>query len=73
VSSSVTLAAVGEASLAYHARRGDFSRWILHVFSDWQLAAQLRKVESRWTRGEITDLRSALDRPIALRYGEMPA
>jgi hydroxymethylpyrimidine pyrophosphatase-like HAD family hydrolase len=67
------LAAVGETSLAHHARRGDFSRWILHVFSDWQLAAQLRKVESRWTRGEITDLRSALDRPIALRYGEMPA
>lgn len=64
------LAAASEASLAHHARRGDFSRWILHVFSDWQLAAQLRKVESRWTRGEIADLRTALDRPIALRYGE---
>ncbi len=66
-------AAVGsleQSVLADHARRGDFSRWVEDVFSDTALAALLRKVEARWARGEIDDLRRALADPIALRYGD---
>jgi hypothetical protein len=54
--------------LAFHAERGDFSRWTLGVFSDATLAQQLRKLESRWRRGEVGDLRDALDRLVAARY-----
>lgn len=62
-------ASMDEAVLADHARRGDFSRWVEHVFSDLPLALLLRKVEARFTRGEIADLRRALSDPIELRYG----
>jgi hypothetical protein len=55
--------------LGHHAGRGDFSRWVLDVFSDRELSRQLGKTESRWRRGEITDLRRAIDRLIAFRYG----
>ena len=55
--------------LAHHAGRGDFSRWVLDVFSDQELARQLRKTEARWRRGEIPDLRRAVDRLITVRYG----
>jgi haloacid dehalogenase-like hydrolase len=48
---------------------GDFSRCILGVFSDPSLGQQLRKIETRWRRGEIPDLRNALDRLVAARYG----
>ena len=33
-----------------------------------ELAGQLRKAERRWSRGEITDLRRAIDEQIAARY-----
>jgi hydroxymethylpyrimidine pyrophosphatase-like HAD family hydrolase len=51
---------VDETVLAHHAAQGDFSRWIGDVFDDRDLVAHLRKVEQRWTRGEIVDLRPAL-------------
>jgi hypothetical protein len=57
---------VDAAVLEHHAARGDFSRWVLDIFGDRHLAAHLRKVERRWTRGEITDLRQALTRPLGL-------
>ncbi|MBI4588940.1 MAG: HAD family phosphatase [Candidatus Rokubacteria bacterium] len=63
------VAAVEESVLAYHAERGDFSRWVLDVFADPALGSQLRKTETRWGRGEITDLRAAIGRLIAARYG----
>jgi len=63
------VAVVDEGVLGHHAGRGDFSRWILDVFSDRELSRQLGKTESRWRRGEITDLRRAIDRLIAFRYG----
>jgi phosphoglycolate phosphatase (TIGR01487 family) len=63
------VAAVEDAVLAHHARRGDFSRWVLDTFSDRELGVQLRKTEARWRRGESRDLRQAIDRLIALRYG----
>jgi hypothetical protein len=61
--------ATDDAVLGYHAGRGDFSRWVLDVFSDRELSRQLRKMETRWRRGEITDLRSVIDRLITFRYG----
>jgi hydroxymethylpyrimidine pyrophosphatase-like HAD family hydrolase len=63
------VAAAEDAVLAHHARRGDFSRWVLDTFSDRELGVQLRKTEARWRRGEVRDLRQAIDRLIALRYG----
>jgi hydroxymethylpyrimidine pyrophosphatase-like HAD family hydrolase len=59
---------VPEASLAGHARHGDFSRWIADVFGDQPLAAELRKVERRYRHGEITALGAALITPIRERY-----
>jgi hypothetical protein len=55
--------------LAYHAARGDFSRWFLGVFADREAGGQLRKIETRWSRGEISDLREAIERLIATWYG----
>jgi hydroxymethylpyrimidine pyrophosphatase-like HAD family hydrolase len=60
---------VEEAVLDHHAAEGDFSRWVLDVFSDRELWRQFRKTESRWRRGEVADLRAAIDRLIAFRYG----
>jgi hypothetical protein len=39
------------------------------VFSDLELARQLKKTEARWRRGEIPDLRRAIDRLITFCYG----
>jgi hypothetical protein len=55
--------------LGYHAARGDFSRWVLDVFADRELARQLEKSVARWRRGEIPDLGRAIDRLILNRYG----
>jgi len=63
------VAEVDDRILAHHAARGDFSRWVLDVFSDRDLSRQLAKTVSRWRRGEILDLRGAIDRLIAFRYG----
>jgi hypothetical protein len=63
------VAAVEDVVLEYHARRSDFSRWALDTFSDRELGVQLRKIEARWRRGEASDLRQAIERLIALRYG----
>ena len=62
------VATAADAVVAHHAGRGDFSRWIHDVFSDRELAGQLRKVERRWGRGEIPDLRQVIDEAIAVRY-----
>jgi hydroxymethylpyrimidine pyrophosphatase-like HAD family hydrolase len=61
-------ATTDEDVLAYHAGRHDFSRWIRGVFADPELAAQLRKAERRWQRGEVADLRGLIDELIAVRY-----
>jgi hypothetical protein len=58
------LARVDDEVLDHHATRGDFSRWVLEVFGDHVAGAHLRKVERRWTRGEIGDLRQALAQPL---------
>jgi hypothetical protein len=63
------LATVPEETLAHHAARGDFSRWVLDVFGDRTLGHQIRKIEARWSRGELRDLRPRLQELVALRYG----
>jgi len=63
--------AVGDDVLAAHASRGDFSRWLVEVFADVALGGQLAKVERRWSRGEIDDLRSALTKVIATAIGRV--
>jgi hydroxymethylpyrimidine pyrophosphatase-like HAD family hydrolase len=55
--------------LAHHAEHGDFSRWVGDVFADPELARQLRKIEARWRRGELADLRRLIDGLITVRYG----
>ncbi len=56
---------VSEEVLRFHATRGDFSRWLLGVFADRELGRQLAKIERRWGRDEIHDLRHAIERLIA--------
>ena len=51
-----------------HALRNDFSRWIAEVFGDQPLAADLHDLEERHRRGEVVDLRTALEEAISLRY-----
>jgi phosphoglycolate phosphatase-like HAD superfamily hydrolase len=69
-----SLESVDEEVLAFHAARGDFSRWLLDVFADRELGAQLAKIERRWRRHEIHDLRSALGRSVAgaIKQAEAP-
>jgi hypothetical protein len=63
------VAAAPEGVLAHHAGRGDLSRWVVNVFGDRTLGHQIRKLEARWTRGEIRDLRPRLRELVTLRYG----
>jgi hypothetical protein len=63
------VAVIPAGSLGFHAGREDFSRWIRDVFRDRAVARQLRKVEARWKRGEIRNLRDALARPVAAAMG----
>lgn len=65
----LAVATVEDRVLAHHAARGDFSRWLLDVFNDYNLGGYLRKIERRWSRGEISNLRQAIERLIASRYG----
>lgn len=63
------VATIDHGVLTHHAAHGDFSRWVLEVFHDAELGRQLRKVESRWRRGELADLRGSIDTLIRSRYG----
>jgi hypothetical protein len=63
------VATVDEPVLVHHAHRQDFSRWIIEVFRDRDLGGQLGKIETRWRRGEIRDLRGAIEKLITDRYG----
>ena len=56
------------ASIDGHTRNSDFSRWIADVFGDQPLAAELRKVERQYRRGQVTNLVESLIAPIRERY-----
>lgn len=63
------VARVEEPVLAFHARRRDLSRWLLDVFGDQDLASLVRKLETRWRRGEGRDLRAGILQALGIRYG----
>ncbi len=63
------LAAADDDSVSYHAGRRDFSRWISDVFSEEELAGHVRKLESRWGRGEVANLREVMEQLLAHHYG----
>jgi hypothetical protein len=42
---------------------------VVDVFGDRTLGHQIRKLEARWIRGEMRDLRPRLQELVALRYG----
>jgi hydroxymethylpyrimidine pyrophosphatase-like HAD family hydrolase len=63
------LATMEDRVLAHHAARKDFSRWIMGVFNDQDLGRAVRKLESRWMRGEIPNLREAMQRLVTHYYG----
>ena len=51
-----------------HAKRGDFSRWILDVLHDHPLSSRIGKVEEQYRLGHIRDLGHALATLIRERY-----
>jgi hydroxymethylpyrimidine pyrophosphatase-like HAD family hydrolase len=59
------------ASLEYHDRREDFSRWAEGALGDADLAARLRKLAHRQLEGKA--LREALRQTVAARYEELNA
>jgi hypothetical protein len=63
------LATTEEGVLAHHATRKDFSRWITGVFNDQDLGRGVRKLENRWMRGEIPNLREAMQHLVTYHYG----
>ena len=64
----VMMARLPAASIDGHTRNSDFSRWIADVFGDQPLAAELRKVERQYRRGQVTNLVESLIAPIRERY-----
>jgi len=51
-----------------HAKRGDFSHWIMDVFRDHPLSSRTRKVEEQYRLGQIRDLGQALATLVRERY-----
>ena len=62
------MAQLPAASIEGHALNSDFSRWIADVFGDQPLAADLRKVERHYRRGQVRDLVESIVSPIRERY-----
>jgi hydroxymethylpyrimidine pyrophosphatase-like HAD family hydrolase len=63
---------VPATSVAGHAQRGDFSRWVGDVFHDHALASEIRKVEQRFRLGHIHDLTESVVKLIQARYEFSP-
>ena len=55
-------------SLEGYLRRGDFSRWIGHIFGDYPLAAELRTLEERHRAGVTDDTVPEIAAAIRARY-----
>ncbi len=59
------------ASLEHHAARGDFSRWIIDVLHDEELARRITNLE--WRSLPPETLRTELLQPVIERYEELDA
>jgi hydroxymethylpyrimidine pyrophosphatase-like HAD family hydrolase len=66
------LAACSDSSLATHARHHDFSRWILEVLQDADLAGTIEAIEGRLRAEQmaVEGLRDAIQLAIEIRYLE---
>ncbi len=62
------LAASEEQVFAGHLQRGDFSRWIADVFSDEELAAEVRQIEDAWRAGHAERPHEQIVRAVRERY-----
>jgi hypothetical protein len=49
-------------------RRGDFSRWIRHVFGDYRLATELEQLEDQYRLRGDTDTIAEIGRAVRARY-----
>jgi hypothetical protein len=56
-----------------HLERGDFSRWIKDVFSDAELAAEVRSIEGDWRAGRADRAHDRIARAVRERYAETAA
>jgi len=53
-----------------HLERGDFSRWVAHVFADEDLAAELRRIEEDWRAGRAVRPHDRMVRAVRSRYSD---
>lgn len=51
-----------------HLRRGDFSRWVLEVFADRELATEIARVEASHAESRVPDPAARIARRVAARY-----
>jgi hypothetical protein len=70
---AAALPAVPAPTLAHHAGRGDFSRWIRDVFQDDRLADRVAKLERRWCRGDLADFTGSVGALIEAALSTLPA
>jgi hydroxymethylpyrimidine pyrophosphatase-like HAD family hydrolase len=63
-----TIASQPAEAFAGHLRRGDFSRWFVHVFGDTVLGAAVRDIEEQYRAGRLADVCDALAGAVRSRY-----
>jgi hydroxymethylpyrimidine pyrophosphatase-like HAD family hydrolase len=63
------LARVPASSIAHHAGRHDFSRWIRDVFQDQRLTVAVRRAEDAFRSEDVEHFRATLRDLVSLRYG----
>jgi hypothetical protein len=64
-----TLERAPDHTFDHHLERGDFSRWVEHVFADEELAAAVRHVEQDWRAGRVDRPHDRIVRAVRARYG----
>ena len=70
---TAALGVVPAWTLAHHAGRGDFSRWIRDVFRDDVLADRVAKLERRSCRGDVTNFAAVAAALISAALEASPA
>jgi hypothetical protein len=65
-----TLERAPDHTFDHHLERGDFSRWIAHVFADDELAAAVGQIEADWRAGRVDRPHDRIARAVRARYSE---